>query len=280
MNPLAVTKASLGKGSSIPLEILPDDPAVIDRFADDLLAEYMYAKNAGRDKVVFIVPVGPVGQFDIVAERCNTEGTDLRDLVLVNMDEYLTSDGKDYIPPDDPLSFRRHMDDHFFGKLDARLAPPENQRLFPHPEDPAAIPRAITGYGGVDVCFGGIGITGHVAFNDPPEPGESVSLDRFKEQPTRVVRLSRETRLINSVTASRGNLDRIPELAITVGMKEILESRKVRIYMNRFWQCAIVRKVLHGPVTPAVPASLLQNHTDVRFVIAEYVAELPEPVLR
>jgi 6-phosphogluconolactonase/glucosamine-6-phosphate isomerase/deaminase len=62
-------------------------------------------------------------------------------------------------------------------------------------------------------------------------------------------------------------------------MKEILESFKVRIYMNRFWQSAIVRKILHGPVTPNVPASLLQNHPDVLFTITDYVAERPEPQL-
>jgi glucosamine-6-phosphate deaminase len=119
-----------------------------------------------------------------------------------------------------------------------------------------------------------------VAFNDPPEPGETISLETFKQLPTRVVRLSRETRLINSITTSRGNIDRIPELAVTVGIKEILESRKVRIYMNRFWQSAIIRKILHGPVTPAVPASLLQEHPDVRFTVADYVTELPEPQLK
>jgi glucosamine-6-phosphate deaminase len=94
-----------------------------------------------------------------------------------------------------------------------------------------------------------------------------------------VVKLSRETRLINSVTTSRGSIDRIPAYAVTVGMREILDSRKVRIYMNRVWQSAIVRKILHGPVTPAVPGSLLQGHPDVRFAVAEYVAELPEPTL-
>jgi len=160
------------------------------------------------------------------------------------------------------------------------LAPPPSQRLFPDPNDIGAIPEAIEQYNGCDCCFGGIGITGHVAFNDPPEPGERVSLNEFRALPTRVVQLSRETRLINSVTAARGNVERIPQYAVTVGMKEILESRKVRIYMNRHWQSAMVRKILHGPVTAAVPASLLQEHRDVRFVIADCVGELPEPELR
>jgi glucosamine-6-phosphate deaminase len=106
-------------------------------------------------------------------------------------------------------------------------------------------------------------------------------LDRaaFAALPTRVVRLSRETRLINSITAASGNIDYIPELAVTVGMKEILASRKVRIFMNRTWQCAIVRKLLHGPVTPAVPASLLQGHPDARVVAADVVTDMPVPQL-
>ncbi len=280
MDPLSIAKYSVGRGSPIPMDILSDNASVVARFADDLVAEYLAAKEAGRDKVVFIVPVGPVGQFDLMARHCNAEGISLADLVVINMDEYLTADGTDLIPTDDPLSFRRHMDDHFYGLLDPALAPPPEQRLFPHPGDIGAIGRAIAEYGGTDACFGGIGITGHVAFNDPPEPGEVVSIDEFAATETRVVRLSRETRLINSVTTSRGNVERIPELAVTVGMKEILESRKVRIYMNRDWQSAQVRRILHGPVTPAVPASLLQRHADVRVVIADYVAELPEPQLR
>ena len=172
------------------------------------------------------------------------------------------------------------MDEHFYARLHPDLAPPPEQRVWPDPRDLDAVARAITREGGVDVCFGGVGITGHLAFNDPPEPGEVVSLDEFRRRATRIVRLSRETLVINAVTAARGNLDRIPRLAVTVGMTEILGSRKVRLYMNREWQAAIVRKLLHGPVTPAVPASLLQEHRDAHVTIAEPVAEVPEPALR
>lgn len=276
MNPLNVAKDSLGKGSSIKLEILPDDSALTHRFADDIITEYQAAKSAGREKVVFILPVGPVGQYDLVAQICNEKRINLSDLVVINMDEYLTPDGSEFIPSSDPLSFHRHMEDHFYRKLDPELCLPPAQRIFPSPADVKAVPKLIEDLGGCDVCFGGIGITGHVAFNDPPEPDEKITLESFAALSTRVVHLSRETLLINSVTTCRGNIDRIPKLAVTVGMKEILESFKVRIYMNRFWQSAIVRKILHGPVTPNVPASLLQNHPDVLFTITDYVAEIPE----
>ncbi len=280
MDPLKIAKDQVGRNSSIPIEILPDNDSLIVRFAADLLQEYLAAKAAGREKVVFILPVGPVGQYDILADRCNREKISLCDLVVINMDEYLTADGRDFIPLNDPLSFRRHMEEHFYRRLNSQLAPPVDQRIFPHPLALFQVPEIIGRFGGCDACFGGIGITGHVAFNDPPEPGEEISLDEFRNLPTRIVRLSRETRLINSVTVCRGNIDRIPTLAVTVGMKEILESRRVRLYLNRTWQSAIVRKILYGPVTPTVPASLLQDHPDVRFILTDYVVDLPEPELK
>jgi glucosamine-6-phosphate deaminase len=276
---LAVPAERLGVGSRIVLERVATAAELAARFAADLLAEYRRAKDAGRAKVVLIVPVGPIGQFEALAERCNRERQSLADLVLVNMDEYLTPAGA-LLPLDDPLSFRRHMRDRLWSRLDPALAPPEAQRLFPDPADLAAVPRAIERCGGVDACFGGVGIAGHVAFNEPPEPGDPINEAAFAALPTRVVRLARETRTINAVTACRGNLDRIPETAVTVGMREILAARRVRLYLNRPWQCAIVRKLLHGPVTHRVPVTLLQRHADCRALITEEVAALPEPALR
>jgi glucosamine-6-phosphate deaminase len=279
-DPLATAKEDLGRGSPIGFETVPDDRALIARFADALMREFLTAKRCGRAKVVFIVPVGPVGQFEVWADRCNAEGFSLADLVLINMDEYLSADGRSYIPKTDPLSFRAHMDRGFYGRLNASLRPPEIARHFPDPLKPEATGELIDSLSGVDVCFGGVGITGHLAFNDPPEPGETMSAEDFAALPTRVVRLSRESRLVNAITAAKGNVDRIPALAVTVGMKEILASRKARIYMNRPWQCAIVRKLLHGPVTATVPASLLQRHPDAHVTATDQVTDLPEPALR
>ena len=95
--PLAVPQTALGQGSPIPVTIVPTNEALLTHFAEALLDEFHAARAAGRRKVVFIVPVGPVGQFQRVARRCNTERISLRDLVLVNMDEYLTPDGASWI---------------------------------------------------------------------------------------------------------------------------------------------------------------------------------------
>lgn len=279
-NPLAIPPDQLGRGSPCRLAVVPDAETLTQRFAVTMLAEYRAAKLAGRERVVFIVPVGPVGQFERMAARANAERISLADLVLVNMDEYLTDDGRAFIPIDDPLSFHGHMERNLWQRLDPALAPPVEHRHFPDPLRPQDTTALIERLGGVDVTFGGVGITGHLAFNDPPEPGETVDDAAFADLPTRVVTLSRETLTINAVTAARGNIARIPRFAVTVGMREILGSRKVRLFMNRPWHCAIIRRLLHGPVTANVPASLLQRHRDVLVTVTQEVTELPEPTLR
>jgi glucosamine-6-phosphate deaminase len=273
---LAVAPDRLGAGSPVGLEVVADSDAMLRHFADSMLAEYRAALAAGRERAVFILPVGPVGQYDLLAERCNAGRIDLSRLVLLNMDEYLAEDGR-YIDADDPLSFRGHMARHFFGRLDPALAPPRRQVVFPDPRDPANVQREIDRLGGVDVAYGGVGVTGHLAFNDPPEPGEPDDVAAFAALPSRVVTLSRETRAINAVNATRGNLLRLPARAVTVGMREILAARKVRLYMHRPYGAAMLRLLLHGPVTATVPASLLQRHADAAAIVTAEVTRLPEP---
>lgn len=276
---LAIPPERLLDGARIPARIVADDRALTEDFAEDMLAQYRRLHAAGRRPVVFVAPIGPTGQYDRLAELCNAVRQPLADLLLIGMDEYLTPT-RELIAIDDALSFRRHMRDHFWAKLDPALAPPEANRVFPDPRDPAALTRLIERHGGADVCYGGVGINGHIAFNEPPEPDEPDDVAEFAARPTRIVAISRETRVINAVTATRGNLDRMPREAVTVGMKEILASRALRIYVTRPWKCAIVRKILHGPVTARAPASLAQRHPDAQVILTREVAQLPEPELR
>lgn len=278
LDALSVPPEKLGAGSGCRCEVVADAAALVQHFAATMVAEVREAKARAQPFVVFIVPVGPIGQFELFAQYCNEMRLSLSELVLINMDEYLSPVGA-YIPVTDALSFRAHMERALWSRLDPALAPPLEHRHFPDPRDPQSTNRLIERCGGVDVAFGGVGITGHLAFNDPPEPGETVDTESFANLPTRVVALNRETRIINAVTATRGNIDRIPRTAVTVGMKEILAARKIRLYLNRSWQCAIVRKLLHGPVTAAVPASLVRRHPDVRVTMTIEVTQLPEPVL-
>src|SRR4030095_1782728 len=151
--------------------------------------------------------------------------------------------------------------------LDRALAPPTENQIFPDPSNLSAIQQLIEQRGGVDVCFGGIGINGHLAFNEPPEPHETMTVEQFAALPSRTLDLTRETRTINSVTVG-GELAVIPRRAVTVGMKEILASRRLRFYCNRLWQSGVIRRALHGPLTAECPASFLRTHKDACVRIA------------
>ena len=243
--------------------------------ADAMLHELVRAREEDRGATL-IVPVGPVDQFPILAERINERRICCRRAVLINMDEYLSDDGA-WIPETHPLSFRAFMKRNFYDRIDDSLAPAIENRVFPDPRDPGAIQQLIDARGGVDACFGGIGINGHIAFNEPPK--DEMSHETFAALSSRVVPLACATRTINSVTVG-GEISIVPKGAVTVGMKEILASRRLRFYCNRPWQSAVVRRVLHGPITAACPASLLRTHTDAQLWMADYVAAEPDIRLR
>ncbi|HID76901.1 MAG TPA: glucosamine-6-phosphate isomerase [Planctomycetaceae bacterium] len=274
---LQVNRDELGAGTPVRVTVCGDANDLARHMAEAMIRTVEDAASQGR-QATMIVPVGPVDQFPVLAEMINQRRLDWGDVMLINMDEYLTDDDQ-MVSMEHPLSFRAFMDRKFYGLIDPPLAPRLENRVFPDPADPERIQQIIDRRGGVDVCFGGIGINGHMAFNEPPEPGEEMSVEDFAALPTRVLSLSRETRTINSVTVG-GEISIVPRRAVTVGMREILASRRCRFYCNRPWQRAVVRRVLHGPITAACPASLLRTHVDAQLVVTDLVAEPPDIRLR
>jgi glucosamine-6-phosphate deaminase len=281
---LAVGPEMLGQGSGVSVRIVEagmDVKEGMEAIGRDLaramLEEIVSAARSGKPATL-IVPVGPVDQYPILARMINEQRVDCRDVCLINMDEYLTDDDQ-WIPATHPLSFRGYMQRLFYDRLRLELAPLPAHRVFPDPHEPADIQRLIEARGGVDACFGGIGINGHIAFNEPPEANEPITAEDFARLPTRCLTLTRETRTINSNTVG-GEISIIPWRAITVGMAECLGAGKMRFYCNRQWQAAVVRRVLHGPITPACPASFLRTHRDASITVADYVAAIPNIQLR
>jgi glucosamine-6-phosphate deaminase len=274
---LDVPADRLGEGTPVRVRVVGDEQDMARDMAAAMFAEIRESVERGRPATL-IVPVGPVDQFAILAELINQHQLPCGELVLINMDEYLT-DRDAWVDASHPLSFRGFMQRLFYDRVNPAYAPRPENRVFPDPRDPAAIQRLIDRRGGVDACFGGIGINGHIAFNEPPEPGEAVDAEEFASRPTRVLSLTRETRTINSVTVG-GEISIIPRRAITVGMKECLAARRMRFYCNRPWQAAVVRRVLHGPVTPACPASFLRTHADAMLTVCDFVAAPPNIRLR
>src|SRR5581483_2363028 len=274
---LNISASELGAGQPVKVRVFGDMASIAHDCAGAILEEILQAQRTGRG-ATFIVPVGPVDQFPILARLINERKISCRDVVFINMDEYVGED-RQWIPEDHPLSFRAYMNRFFYQLLEPALTPLPENRVFPDPRNPRAIQQLIDARGGVDVCFGGIGINGHMAFNEPPEFEGIILADEFAALPTRILELSRETKTINSVTVG-GEISVVPNCAVTVGMKEILGSRRLRFYCNRPWQSAVVRRVLHGPLTPQCPASFLRRHPDASITVADYVAAPPDIRLR
>ena len=260
--------------------LVRDTPALLDDFADNILSEIREA-NAGGAPARLILPVGPVAQYRRVVELSNRERISWKNVFVFAMDEFLDWQGRP-ISSGDPLSFRGYLERELFGRLDEELRIPREQRFYPHPFRIDEISEAIERAGGVDCCFGGIGYHGHIAFNEPPNTRWSrVSVEEFRHSSTRVVTLGDDSIIVQSIHSSGGNAAAIPPMAVTLGMKDILASRRIRLY------CAagerhrtIFRISVAGEVSTDYPSTLVQGHPDAEIVIDEASAQPIQAGLR
>lgn len=259
----------LNKGAKLPVIVMEDNAAVFQSMAEEM-AEEIKKNNAEGKKTVFICPVGPVGQYPYFVEMVNQEKISLKNVWFINMDEYLDDDKK-WVPETHPLSFRGFMNRTVYSKIAPELVMPEEQRVFPDPENVEYIPQLIEKLGGVDICFGGIGINGHVAFN---EADASLSNEEFLAQKTRVLDITKETRTANAIGDFNGALEDMPKYCVTIGIYEIAHARKIRLGCFRNWHRAVVRRTAYGEAISDFPVSLLTNHQDINLKITEFVAAL------
>ena len=263
----------LGKGSNIKLDLCETEVDLYWKIANEVAA-LIEENNRKGEETVMIVPYGPLGPYSRFVSLINERRISLKKCVFINMDEYLDDQGQ-YLPKTDPLSFRGGMDRIFYGLIPDELNVLPENRIFPEPGHEDKIWKTIQAHGKLDMCWGGVGITGHIAFNEPPEPGEACTDEEFLNRPTRVLHIARETKTINAYMNAGSDLDAIPNLCITVGMKEIFFARKVRMLMPRDWNAAMLRKALHGPVSCHVPVSLFQGHPDAKIYAIQLAAETP-----
>lgn len=271
MDYFQIPAQELGKESKIPVIPLGDSGEVFYELAMEMVTA-IREHNARGEKTVFICPVGPVGQYPIFVRLVNRERLSLKSCWFINMDEYLNDDDT-YIGKDSPLSFRGFMERTVYSKIDAELLMPPEQRVFPDPADPGKVDRLIEELGGVDIAFGGIGINGHLAFN---EAQDELTPEQFKGLHTRVLEISRETRTANAIGDLNGAIDDMPRWCVTIGMNEIYHARKVRLGVFRDWHRAVLRHTAYGEVSAHFPATLMQTHPDALIRTTEFVACLPD----
>lgn len=235
--------------------VLPDYQAV-SLCAADLVARALERKPG----LVLGLATGatPLGLYRELVRRHAEDGLDLSKAVTFNLDEYLG------LAADHPATCRRYMIDHLFSKVNI----PPQQVFMPdsRPTDDleqycAAFEEAIREAGGIDLQILGIGLNGHLGFN---EPGSSLA------SRSRIVSLSRVTREANR--QNFGNDEAVPEAAFTMGLGTIAEARRLLLLATGQSKAGVVAAALEGPLTASLPASLLQMHPDSVVLLDEAAA--------
>ncbi len=276
-NYLTLPPAELAAAARVPLQIQPDLPALFLHFARSIADEIKANNQAGRPTRL-VLPVGPVDQYPVLARLCNQERISWSNVFTFNMDEYCDWQGR-AVPPDHPLSFRRAMRDLLFDRLEPSLRIPKDHVHFPDPLNLDQFSRDIAAVGGIDTCYGGIGYHGHVAFNEPPiSRWFKLTPDEFRASSTRIVPLAPETIVMNSARATGGNPAALPPMAVTMGMRDILAARRIRLYcQGGSWQRTVLRIAVMGEEDVDYPVTLLRGHPDYMIITDQNTAQPPIP---
>lgn len=196
----------------------------------------------------------PLGTYEKLAEYNKAGDVDFSQVTSVNLDEYQGLKG------DNDQSYRYFMDNNLFCKIniDKSKTYVPNGCAADLAEEGKRYDELIKSLGGIDLQLLGIGLDGHIGFNEPDEVfvGE-----------THEVVLDEST--IEANARFFASKDDVPKKAITMGMMSIMQAKKILLIANGKNKKDIVEKSFNGPITPLVPASILQLHPDVTVIFSE-----------
>jgi len=271
---LALDTDELIDASNGQLKLFETLDEVYEFLAEEMVNEFAGAA-AGNRMVSFIMPVGPTQPYRLMAGKINYRGLSLKNVRFFFMDEYVDDEKDELIPAGNPLSFRGQIGPLFFNRIRPELLMPEEQVIFPTPENIRELPAMIEAGGGIEVCYGGIGIHGHVAFNEPA-PGVA-------ESDPRILAINEFTRTIDS-TRHRGvggNLENFPRRAITLGMKQCLSARRMLLMTRNeskefYWANTILRIAALGTPGDDYPVTHARHHKNLLIVSDCATARKPQ----
>ncbi len=233
-------------------------------FATDIVTRIKKALDEGR-QFVGIFPVGPMPQYAIAARMINEMRIPMHHVHTFNMDEYADQDGNT-APAEWEGSFQKSMLESFFMRIDSKLRPPMQQVHFPSTKTINDYGKMIEDLGGADVCYGGIGWCGHIAFWEADlglEYGDD--LEAYKKASARIVELTPMTIMQNALHSFGGDWSWVPPKAATIGPAQIVGAKERSFWLDGYigggvsWQRFIARLCAHGRVNTLVPGSLLQT---------------------
>ena len=199
----------------------------------------------------------PVGAYEYLVKRYEAGDLDFSLVTSVNLDEYKGLSG------DNGQSYRYFMNHNFFDHVNL----PKERTFVPDGTEPDAdkacdaYNQIIADVGGIDLQLLGLGHNGHIGFNEPADCFPPV---------THCVDLTAST--IDANKRFFESEDDVPKQAYTMGIGNIMLARKIVVVVSGADKADILKKVVEGPITPEVPASILQLHPDVTIVADEAAA--------
>ena len=236
--------------------IVLEDAAAIGRAVGDIVCNFI----AQKPDAVLGLATGssPVPAYQRMIARRRAGEASFRDVTTFNLDEYCD------LPAEHKNSYRTFMREELFSQIDIPLGNTNflDGNCADEAAESARFSRAIEAAGGIDLQILGIGRNGHIGFN---EPGEAFTGDAYK------VALTPSTIAANSPYF----VDRpMPRYAMTMGVGQILQARKIILVATGAAKAEAVRAMLEGEVTPLCPASALQGHPDVTVYLDPAAAGL------
>jgi glucosamine-6-phosphate deaminase len=232
------------------IEIVSDEAALASRAADVICDTVRRKPDA-----VLGLPTGatPIATYLELAKRAGDGGCDWRGATAFAIDEF-TAAGRT-TPGTNSSYYRKYL------HMEMRALHIPNAAAAHGDEHIGAYAAAIRRAGGLDLCVLGIGINGHIAFN---EPGSG------RECRARAVDLTPESRSAHA--AAFGSLDAVPPRGMTLGIADLLESRAILVLASGAHKAAIVARAIDGTEGADVPASWLQSHGNVAWLIDKEAA--------
>mgnify|MGYP004659261331 FL=1 len=196
----------------------------------------------------------PLGTYNQLIKWYEKGDVDFSNVTSVNLDEYVGLDESN------SQSYRYFMDNNFFNHININKANTfvPNGCAVDLAEEGRRYDEHIEELGGIDLQLLGIGLDGHIGFNEP---------DDYFVKSTHVVDLHESTIKANSRFFE--NESDVPKQAITMGMISIMQSKKILLIASGSAKKEILDKAFFGPITPQIPASILQLHPDITVIYSE-----------
>jgi glucosamine-6-phosphate deaminase len=264
----------------VPFRLVGDSKEMGEVMARDFVEEIKSANEKGND-LRAIVPCGPKCWYAPFSRIVNEEKVSLRNLTVFHMDECLNWQGK-LLPKNDPYNFRTFMEKHFYGDILPEFAVPVEQRFFPTPASIDTI-KAKIAEADIDITLGGWGQDGHIAYNQTRRhPFSKISIEELRNSELRLQENNLDTIIALAQRTFGAAYQFVPPMSITLGLKECLSAKKVRLYSDTgAWKQTALRVALFSEETVEYPITLLQTHPDA-LITATYetathpIAENPD----